>query len=86
VASAYYFCKPVVVTQVGALPEYVVEGETGWVIPPSDPLALADVLHEALGDPDRLARMGSAGRAWYERERQSEGETLRAMYAGLVHP
>ena len=86
VASAYYFFKPVIVTQVGALPEYVIDGETGWVIPPGDPLALAGILHEALGDPDRLAWMGRAGRAWYERERQAEGETLRAMYAGLVHP
>jgi glycosyltransferase involved in cell wall biosynthesis len=85
VAAAYCFRKPVVVTAVGALPEYVIDGETGWVIPPSDPLALADVLHEALGDPDRLARMGSAGRAWYDRERQAEGETLRKMYAGLHH-
>jgi phosphatidylinositol alpha-1,6-mannosyltransferase len=55
----------------------VVEGETGWVVPPGDAAALA----EALGDPARLARMGEAGRAWYERQRRREEQTLQEMYA-----
>jgi glycosyltransferase involved in cell wall biosynthesis len=62
----------------------VVEGETGWVIPPNDPQALANRLERALKDPERLERMGQAGRDWYDRERQIEGETLREMYADMV--
>jgi glycosyltransferase involved in cell wall biosynthesis len=84
VAAAYFFRKPVVVSRVGALPEYVVEGETGWVVPPGDPQALAEVLAAALADPQRLARMGQAGRAWYERQRQAETAALQAMYAYLA--
>ena len=84
VAAAYYFHKPVIVTRTGALPEYVVEGETGWVVEPGDAAALADALAEALGaalgDPARLARMGEAGRAWYEGQRRREEQSLRAMY------
>jgi glycosyltransferase involved in cell wall biosynthesis len=85
VAAAYAFHKPVIVTRVGALPEYVVEGETGWVIPPRDSQALSSALHAALRDPARLARMGDTGRAWYDRQRQAEGITLQEMYARLAH-
>jgi glycosyltransferase involved in cell wall biosynthesis len=74
----------VIVTRTGALPEYVVDGETGWVIPPGDPQALADCLAAALGDPARLARMGAAGRAWYDAQRVCEQETLAGMYAKVA--
>ena len=84
VAAAYCFRKPVIVTRTGALAEYVVPGETGWVVPPNDPQALADVLQAALSDSARLAQMGQAAREWYDRERQIEEETLQEMYAELA--
>ncbi len=84
VAAAYCFRKPVLVTRAGALPEYVVEGETGWVIPPNDPQALANRLERVLKDRERLERMGQAGRDWYDRERQTERETLRELYTDMV--
>jgi len=84
VAHAYFFRKPAIVTRTGALPEYVVEGETGWVVPPGDPPALAGALQAALSDPARLARMGAAGRAWYDRQRQGEGVILQEMYTRLA--
>ncbi len=47
VAAAYAYGLPVIVTRAGALPEYVVEGETGWIVPPEDPAALASALAAA---------------------------------------
>lgn len=84
IASAYYFHKPVVVTAAGALAEYVVEGQTGWVVPPGDVAALADVLAAALSDPARLRRMGAAARTWYDQQRAAEWTTLLAMYASVL--
>ena len=84
VAAAYFFRKPVLVTRVGALAEYVVEGQTGWLVPPRDPQALAQALQAALSDPERLARLGRAGGAWYERQREQEGATLQALYSRLA--
>jgi glycosyltransferase involved in cell wall biosynthesis len=84
VAHAYFFRKPVIVTRTGALPECVVKGQTGWLVPPEDPQALAAALSEALGAPARLARMGEAGRTWYECQRQAEWSTLQEMYAMLA--
>lgn len=83
-AAAYFFHKPVIVTQVGALPEYVVHGETGWVLTPDDPVALAQALKTTLEDRTRLVQMGQAGRAWYEQQRQAEKVTLQKMYVGLA--
>lgn len=80
-AAAYFFRKPVIASRVGALPEYVVEGETGWLVPPNDPVALAAALAAALSDPVRLERMGSACRSWYDRQRAVEKLTLLELYA-----
>ncbi len=81
VAAAAYFRKPVIVTRAGALAEHVEPGATGWVVAPGDAGELARALGEALADPQRLARMGEAARAWYERQRALERETIEALYA-----
>jgi starch synthase len=84
IASAYYFHKPVIVTRAGALPEYVVEGRTGYVVEPGDPGALARRLGELLGDPARVMQMGAAGRGWYDAQRAQEERALSEMYASCV--
>jgi glycosyltransferase involved in cell wall biosynthesis len=84
IAAAYFFRKPVIVTYSGALPEYVIEGVTGRVIEPDPPAALARCLEDMLGDRDRLARMGQAGRSWYDEHRALEERELIAMYVRLA--
>ena len=46
---------PVVATAVGGIPETVTDGETGFLVPPANPAALAEALLSLLGDP-RLRR------------------------------
>ncbi|HZF07357.1 MAG TPA: glycosyltransferase family 4 protein [Thermoanaerobaculia bacterium] len=53
---------PVVASRVSGIPEVVVDGETGWLVPPEDPAALAAALEEVLADPAEAARRGEAGR------------------------
>jgi sugar transferase (PEP-CTERM/EpsH1 system associated) len=53
---------PVVATAVGGTPEVVVEGETGLLVPPRDPAALAEAIITLLRDPARMADMGRNGR------------------------
>ncbi len=60
--EAMYCGKPVVATRLGTGVEYVtLDGETGLLVPPKDPHALADALRTLLGDPALRARMGAAG-------------------------
>ncbi len=58
---------PVVATRVGGLPEIIVENETGWLVPPNSPQALAEAILQACGDRDRLAEFGRRARARVER-------------------
>ena len=55
---AYAFGTPVVVTRVGALPEVVDDGETGLIVPPSDPKALAEAMVTILSDDVLRKEMG----------------------------
>ena len=54
---------PTLVSAVGELPYSVRDGETGLVVPPGDPEALAQALCWMLSHPERLADMGAAARA-----------------------
>jgi glycosyltransferase involved in cell wall biosynthesis len=57
---------PVVATAVGGTPEVVVDGETGLLVPPADPEALAAAMERCLEDPRITATFGRAGRARVE--------------------
>jgi glycosyltransferase involved in cell wall biosynthesis len=59
---------PLVATTAGALPEVVGrDGETGLLVAPGDPRALAAALDRALGDEDLRRRLATAGRARAQR-------------------
>jgi glycosyltransferase involved in cell wall biosynthesis len=53
---------PVVASAVGGIPEVVVDGETGLLVPPRDPEALAEALRTLLADAALRRRLGQAGR------------------------
>lgn len=69
---------PVVTTSAGGSAEVVVHGESGLVVPPADPEALANAIATVLADPGRAARMGAAAEA---RARSTFG--LEAMLATM---
>lgn len=54
--------RPVVATRVGAIPEAVVDGETGILIEPDDEAGLTTALTSLLEDPARARAMGERGR------------------------
>jgi glycogen(starch) synthase len=55
---------PVIASAAGGIPDKVVPGETGWLVPPGDADALANAIRQAATLPaERLRAMGAAGRA-----------------------
>lgn len=54
----YAFKKPVVATNVGAIPEVIEDGVTGFLVPPRDSEALADAVIKILKDDDLRKQMG----------------------------
>ena len=61
VIEAGAMAKPVVASRIGGLEEAVVDGETGLLVPPNDPNALADALTCVLTDSVLARRLGEGG-------------------------
>jgi len=70
---------PVVATRVGGSTELVEEGETGMLVAPADPVALAGAIRVYVLDSNRLARHGCAGR-----KRVESRFSLEAMVNGYA--
>lgn len=60
--------RPTVATRVGAIPEFVRDGETGLLVPPANPPALSAAIRRLLEAPELGERLGSAGQAFVLRE------------------
>ena len=56
---AYSFGRPVIATRVGGLPEVVDEGQSGLLVPPQDPAALAAAMRHLLDHPDQAEAMAA---------------------------
>ncbi|MBC7250916.1 MAG: glycosyltransferase [Anaerolineae bacterium] len=77
--------KPIVASRVSAIPEIVVDGETGLLVPPRDVKALAAALIELLRNPQRAVEIGRRGRARLEQEFTVERMVAQteALYEGV---
>jgi glycosyltransferase involved in cell wall biosynthesis len=71
--------RPVVATSVGGTPEVVVDGETGLLVPPRDPDALAKAVRRLVDDPELARRMGRAGYARVREKFSVEAMTARVL-------
>ncbi|MWG36324.1 glycosyltransferase family 4 protein [Halomarina oriensis] len=77
----------VLASTVGGIPEQVVDGETGRLVPPRDQAALEAVLTDMVGDRTLLAEMGRAGRRRLVEQGwtwQAHAERLRARHEAAV--
>ena len=65
---AYAFKKPVVATSVGSIKEAVIDGVTGYIVPPGDSKSLAKAIITLLSDDNLRTEMGEQGFIWMEKE------------------
>lgn len=72
ILESYSYARPVIGTKMGGIPELIVDGQDGYVVPPRDADALADRLDALYRDRRRAVEMGQAGRAKVEQEFNSE--------------
>lgn len=54
--------KPVIASSIGGLADQVVDGGTGLLVPPGDPVSIADAVRTMCNDPELRDRMGVAAR------------------------
>lgn len=76
-------CVPVIGTDAGGVRELITDGETGLLVPPKNPEALAGAIARLAGDPNLCLRLSAAGRAHvvagYDSARGAE-----ALIAGIT--
>ena len=58
--------RPVVATAVDGTPEVVIDDKTGLIVPPGDPVRLAEAICRLLHDPELRERMAKEGQKWVE--------------------
>jgi glycosyltransferase involved in cell wall biosynthesis len=83
---------PCIATWVMGIPELIDNGVDGLLVPPADPVALADAVDRLIKDPELTRRIGAAGRtkilSSYDLERNTESlsATFREyLSVGLNH-
>jgi glycosyltransferase involved in cell wall biosynthesis len=86
--EAAAFGRPIVATDVPGCREIARHNVNAFLVPPDDPVALADAIAVLARDPALRARFGAAGRAMVETEFSSAriGADIVALYDSLTKP
>ncbi len=79
IAEALLHKVPVVATKVCGIPEMVRPGETGWLVPPEDPPALAQAIIQALANPAEAHHRAANGGQLMRQEFDSRKNYRRLM-------
>jgi glycosyltransferase involved in cell wall biosynthesis len=79
--------RPVVISRVGGVPEFIEHGVTGWLADPSDPADFADRILGVLKDPETAKKMGLAARDSILKKCDDDlvWRRLQAMYESVVN-
>ena len=78
--------RPVVATEHGGIPEAIVDGTTGRLVPERDPSAMAEAMLEILVDGQHASRLASAARRRVEREFRAadQANVLGSLYGHIL--
>ena len=87
IAEAMAMGKPVITTKIAGRSDYIVDGETGFYVPPGDADALRSRIEELTASPVLAARVGANARRFMEERYTLEASNRRILAAmGLVTP
>jgi glycosyltransferase involved in cell wall biosynthesis len=86
VLEAMFAERPIIATAVGGVPAALEEGKSGLLVPPGDPVALAQAIDRLLSDPERSGALGTraAARARRDFSITQMADRYTALYAGAT--
>ena len=77
--------KPVIGSRSGGVPDAVIDGETGFLVPEEDPNSAAGKIVEILTNSRLAAALGRRGREWaHAHSWDSYAESLVALYRSVI--
>jgi glycosyltransferase involved in cell wall biosynthesis len=78
--------KPVIGTRIGGIPEQIEDGRTGILVPPSDPVALAEALIDLRTYPSKRATLGMSGLQNINKQlnTESQGQLMAELYYRVI--
>ena len=84
--EAMAYSRPVIASNIGGLPEAVMDGVTGYLVRPKDAMGISERINELIVDSDRRAAFGSAGRKIFEEKFSAERMVaeIEAIYAEIL--
>jgi len=79
---------PVVATRVGGIPEVIIDGENGLLLPPDEPIQLAEALLQLIEHPERRCQLAGNGLRTVSERFSLEGmmRALDQVYVELLGP
>jgi glycosyltransferase involved in cell wall biosynthesis len=88
VVEPLYFAVPTIASRVGGLPEVIIEGKTGYLVPPRNPKILAKRIGEVVSDFERARQMAETGKLLVERmfDVDRTAQEIVAIYEHVLDP
>ena len=82
--QAYRFGCPIIATNTGGLPDLVIDGVTGYLVPVKDPKRLADAIIKSVNDPEKTRAMMLEGRRRYIQLKEDNKGSLIKIYKKVL--
>ena len=83
-AQAFRHKCPIIATNTGGLPDIVIDGVTGYLVPPKNPKALAEAMLKMVADPEKAHNMMLEGRRHYMHIKEENKGMLEKVYAEVA--
>ena len=83
-AQAFQNYCPVIATNTGGLPDIVIDGVTGYLVPVKDPKSLAEAILKMVANPENALVMMLKGRERYAQLKENSKGSLEKIYTKMV--
>ena len=83
-AQAFQHDCPVIATNTGGLPDIVIDGVTGYLVPVKDSKALAEAILKMVANPQNAKAMALKGKEHYAKLKEENNGSIERIYAKMV--
>ena len=82
--QAFRYACPIIATETGGLPDIVIDGVTGYLVPVKKPQKLAEAILKAVKNPQKTYEMMLNGRQHYMQLKENNKGSLIKIYQNIL--